>query len=282
MLDSLSKELGLKGTLHVLRHGFKCYGKTLRMAWFRPNTRMNPEAAESYARNRLTVARQVAFASVMKNADGKNRRCVIDVTLAVNGIPVVTAELKNPLTGQRAADAIRQYRNERDGRDLLFAFKKRALVHFAVDPDEVWMTTRLKGRETGFLPFNRGNGHRAGNPPAEGNWKTHYLWDEVLEADSLLEILQRFMHLEVKERKVRTDKWRAHRADGDDDLSALPPARLGPETGRSREGQRRGPELPDPALGRLRQIELDRMARAPAGQPARRAATRRCFTRWSW
>ena len=206
VLDSLSKELDLKGTLHVLRHGFKCYGKTLRMAWFRPNTRMNPEAAENYARNRLTVARQVAFASVMKRADGRNRRCVIDVTLAVNGVPVVTAELKNPLTGQRAADAMRQYEDERDGRDLLFAFKKRALVHFAVDPDEVWMTTRLKGRETVFLPFNRGNGHGAGNPPVEGNWKTHYLWDEVLEADSLLEILQRFMHLEVKESQVRTEK----------------------------------------------------------------------------
>ena len=206
VLDSLSKELELKGTLHVLRHGFKCYGKTFRMAWFRPNTRMNPVAAESYARNRLTATRQVAFTSVMKNADGKNRRCVIDVTLAANGIPVATAELKNPLTGQRAADAMRQYENERDGRDLLFAFKKRALVHFAVDPDEVWMTTELKGRETSFLPFNRGNGHGAGNPPDEGNWKTYYLWDEVLQADSLLEILQRFMHLEVTETQVRSDK----------------------------------------------------------------------------
>ena len=206
VLESLSKELELKGTLHVLRHGFKCYGKTFRMAWFRPNTRMNPEAAENYAANRLTVTRQVAFASVMKRADGKNRRCIIDVTFAVNGIPVVTAELKNPLTGQRAADAMRQYEDERDGRDLLFAFKKRALVHFAVDTDEVWMTTQLKGRETGFLPFNRGHGHGAGNPPVEGNWKTHYLWDEVLQADSLLEILQRFMHLEVKETQVRTDK----------------------------------------------------------------------------
>ena len=206
VLDGLSKELELKGTLHVLRHGFKCYGKTFRMAWFRPNTRMNTEAAENYARNRLTVTRQVAFTSVMKKADGKNRRCVIDLTLAVNGIPVLTAELKNPLTGQRAADGMRQYEDERDGRDLLFAFKTRALVHFAVDPDEVWMTTRLRGRETGFLPFNRGNGHGAGNPPVEGNWKTHYLWDEVLQADSLLEILQRFMHLEVTERQVRTDK----------------------------------------------------------------------------
>lgn len=206
VLDSLSKELELKGTLHVLRHGFKCYGKTFRMAWFRPNTTMNPEAAENYAKNRLTITRQVAFTSVMKKGDGKNRRCVIDVTLAVNGIPVVTAELKNPLTGQHASHAISQYRDERDGRDLLFDFKKRALVHFAVDPDEAWMTTRLAGRETNFLPFNRGNSHGAGNPPVEGNWKTHYLWDEVLQADSLLEILQRFMHLEVKEKQVKTGK----------------------------------------------------------------------------
>ena len=206
VLDSLAKELELKGTLHVLRHGFKCYGKTLRMTWFRPNTRMNPEAAANYAKNRLTITRQLAFTSAMKRADGKNRRCIIDVTLAVNGIPVVTAELKNPLTGQRAADAIRQYQDERDERDLLFAFKQRALVHFAVDPDEAWMTTRLKGKETHFLPFNRGNDHGAGNPPVAGNWKTHYLWDEVLQADSLLEILQRFMHLEVKETQVKTDK----------------------------------------------------------------------------
>ena len=206
VLDNLSKELDLKGTLYVLRHGFKCYGKAFRMAFFRPNTTMNPEAAENYARNRLTITRQVAFTSVMKRPDGKNRRCEIDVTLAVNGVPVVTAELKNPLTGQRAANAMRQYEDERDGRDLLFAFKKRALVHFAVDPDEVWMTTRLRGRETDFLPFNRGNDHGAGNPPVMGNWKTHYLWDEVLQADSLLEILQRFMHLEVKEKQVNTDK----------------------------------------------------------------------------
>lgn len=206
VLDSLAKELDIKGTLHVLRHGFKCYGKTFRLAYFRPNSGMNPEAAASHAANRLTITRQVAFTSVMKGADGKNRRCVIDVTLSLNGLPVATAELKNPLTGQRAADAVRQYCNARDERDLLFAFKKRALVHFAVDPDEVWMTTRLKGKETVFLPFNRGNNHGAGNPPVAGNWKTHYLWDEVLQADSLIDILQRFMHLEVKERQVKTDK----------------------------------------------------------------------------
>ena len=118
----------------MLRHGFKCYGKTLRLAYFRPNSGMNPEAAAHYAQNRLTITRQVAFTSVMKRPDGKHRRCIIDVTLAVNGLPVVTAELKNPLTGQRAADAMQQYQHDRDERDLLFAFKKRALVHFAVDP----------------------------------------------------------------------------------------------------------------------------------------------------
>lgn len=210
VLDNLAKELELKGTLHVLRHGFKCHGKTLRMAYFQPNTRMNPEAAAQFAKNRLTITRQLGFTSVMKKADGpdanRHRRCIIDVTLAVNGIPVVTAELKNPLTGQRAADAIDQYQTQRDERDLLFAFKKRALVHFALDPDEVWMTTRLQGKDTHFLPFNRSQDHSAGNPPVAGNWKTHYLWEEVLGATSLLEILQRFMHLEVKDKKITTDK----------------------------------------------------------------------------
>lgn len=206
VLGSLAKELEIKGTLHVLRYGFKCYGKTFRLAHFRPNSTMNPEAAAAYRQNRLTITRQVAFTSVIKKADGKNRRCIIDVTLSLNGLPVATIELKNPLTGQRAADAVTQYQSDRDERDLLFAFKKRALVHFAVDPDEVWMTTRLKGKETTFLPFNRGNNLGAGNPPVEDNWKTHYLWDEVLQGDSLMDILQRFMHLEVKERQVKIDK----------------------------------------------------------------------------
>ncbi|WP_150523134.1 type I restriction endonuclease subunit R [Roseibium sediminis] len=206
VLADLVKELNLKGSLHVLRHGFKSYGKSFRLAYFQPNSGMNPDAAALYSKNRLTVTRQVAFTSVLKKPGGGQRRCIIDVVLSVNGLPVVTVELKNPLTGQRAADAIKQYENDRDGRDLLFAFKKRALVHFAVDPDEAWMTTKLKGKETFFLPFNKGHNFGAGNPPIEGNWKTHYLWDEVLKADSLLDILQRFMHLEIKEKQVKTDK----------------------------------------------------------------------------
>jgi type I restriction enzyme R subunit len=205
VIDCLTKELASKGALGVLRHGFKCYGKELRLAYFQPNSGLNPDSAARYAANRLTITRQLAFAStVLKRPDGAPRTCVIDVVLSVNGLPVVTAELKNPLTGQRAEHACKQYMQDRDGRDPLFRFKERALVHFAVDPDEVRMTTELKGADTSFLPFNRGHASGAGNPPIEGNWKTHYLWDEVLRADSLLDILQRFMHLDVSERTVNT------------------------------------------------------------------------------
>ena len=206
VLSDFAKELETKGTLHVLRHGFRCYGKNLRLAYFRPNSGMNPETAALYAKNRLTITRQVAFTSVKQKPGGGNRRCILDVTLSINGLPVATAELKNHLTGQRASDARAQYMQDRDERDLMFKFKERALVHFAVDPDEVWMTTKLKGSETVFLPFNRGHDNGAGNPPAAGNWKTAYLWDEVLAAESFLDILQRFMHLEVKDRKITTDK----------------------------------------------------------------------------
>jgi type I site-specific restriction-modification system R (restriction) subunit len=205
IIDSLTKELASKGTLGVLRHGFKCYGKELRLAYFQPNSGMNPDAAARYAANRLTITRQVEFLSdVLKRPDGQKRKCILDVVLSVNGLPVVTVELKNPLTGQRAEDARKQYMTDRDGRDLLFRFKERALVHFAVDPDEAWMATELKGSDTYFLPFNRGHNHGAGNPPVEGNWRTHYLWDEVLARDSLLDILKRFMHLDVTERRVET------------------------------------------------------------------------------
>lgn len=205
VIDSVTKELASKGTLGVLRHGFKCYGKELRLAYFQPNSAMNPESGAQYIANRLTITRQLAFASqVLKRPDGMPRKCIIDVVLSVNGLPVVTVELKNPLTGQRAEDARKQYMLDRDGRDPLFRFRERTLVHFALDPDEAWMTTELKGAETISLPFNRGDNFGAGNPPVEGNWKTHYLWDEVLRADSLLDILQRFMHLDVSERTVDT------------------------------------------------------------------------------
>jgi type I restriction enzyme R subunit len=198
LLDSLVKELDSKGMLAVLREGFKCFGKTVRLAYFAPNTRMDPKAATRYAANRLSLIRQVNTKS----------GAIVDGVIAVNGLPVASLELKNPLSATRwnVWNAIRQYRFERDPQEKLFAFKRRCLVHFAVDTELVYMTTQLEGKDTYFLPFNRGHQHGAGNPPVEGDVRTRYLWREVLARDSLLDILARFVHLEVKEKTMTTDK----------------------------------------------------------------------------
>lgn len=199
LLDDLTKSMDTRGSLDVLRHGFKCYGEPVKAAYFKPATRMNPDELALYEKNRLTVVRQLLFKATSSQA--------LDLTLCLNGIPVVTAELKNPMTSQDVQHAMWQYRNDRDPNDLIFHFKKRALVHFAVDPDLVYMTTRLTGKSTYFLPFNKGDGMGAGNPPAEvGKYKTSYLWEEVWQRDSLLDILGRFMHLEVTETEVGARK----------------------------------------------------------------------------
>lgn len=200
LVTALAKELASKGALNVLRHGFKCFGKSFRLAYFAPNTGMNPEATSDYGKNRLRVYRQVHFSESKPELS-------LDVVLSVNGLPLVTMELKNPMTGQTVEHAKRQYRFDRDSREPIFAFKQRALVHFAVDPDLVFMTTRLAGKDTVFLPFNRGKNHAAGNPPAApGKYKTSYLWDEVLERDSLMDMLARFLHLQVEEKQAVTEK----------------------------------------------------------------------------
>lgn len=201
LLDSLTKELQSKGMLTVLRDGFKCFGKTVRTAYFAPNTGMDPSAKVLYDQNRLTIVRQVETKS----------GAIPDVILAVNGLPVVSIELKNPMTGQRVDHAKRQYREARDPNELLFAFKQRCLVHFAVDPDWVFMTTKLEGKDTHFLPFNLGHNHSAGNPPdGDGDVRTSYLWRTVLTKDSLLDILGRFLHLEVEEKTIATDQGLKH------------------------------------------------------------------------
>ena len=200
LLDSLSKAMASQGSLAVIRHGFKCLGKLVRVAYFAPAHGMNPDTEKAYAANRLTVTRQLHYSTKNENS--------LDVVLSLNGIPVVTAELKNPMTGQNVNHAKTQYRNDRDPRELIFEFKKRALVHFAVDPDLVFMTTRLSGKKTRFLPFNRGNGTGAGNRDNPNGYKTAYLWEQVWQRDSLLDILARFMHLEVEEKKVGGKKIR--------------------------------------------------------------------------
>lgn len=196
LLDDLCRALNSphEGCLSVLRHGFKCFGKLFRAAYFAPASHLNPETQRLYAANRLTITRQLRYSNRHGNT--------LDVVLSLNGIPLATGELKNPMTAQTWRHAVTQYKNDRDPIDLIFQFKKRALVHFAVDTDEVYMTTRLSGRSTHFLPFNRGRGTGAGNPDNPKGYKTAYLWEEVLGRHSFLDILSRFIHLQVNEKKL--------------------------------------------------------------------------------
>jgi type I restriction enzyme R subunit len=194
VLDNLLGALAARGSLDVLRHGFKCYGKQLALAYFAPAHGMNPATQALYESNRLTVTRQLRYSLASENS--------IDLVIGLNGLPVVTAELKNPMSGQTWRDAVWQYKTDRDPAETIFRFKARSLVHFAVDPDEVYMTTRLAGKATSFLPFNKGDGTAAGNPANPDGYKTAYLWEQVLARDSLMDILGRFLHLETDEKML--------------------------------------------------------------------------------
>ncbi|MBP9149893.1 MAG: type I restriction endonuclease subunit R [Rhodoferax sp.] len=198
VLDHLCKELETKGMLKVLRQGFKCYGKKLRVAVFAPNNALNPDTLALFEQNVLSVTRQLFYSEAHTKS--------LDLVLFLNGLPIATVELKNPLSGQTVEDAKKQYKRDRDPRELLFEFKKRALVHFAVDQDQVFMATRLSGDKTHFLPFNLGDHGHAGNPAAaDGGYRTAYLWREVWQRASLLDILGRFMHLQEVEKRILTD-----------------------------------------------------------------------------
>ncbi len=201
VVGTVAGNLDARGTLECLRHGVTDRGVKLRLAFFRPATGLNPETHALYAKNVLTVTRQVRYSE-------KQPGLSVDLLLAVNGLPVATAELKNPFTGQTVADAQKQYREDRDPKEPLFAFKKRSLVHFAVDPDEVYMTTRLDSKKTVFLPFNRGRAGGRGNPENTNGYKTAYLWEAVWERESWLDILSRFMHSESREKVVAGQKVR--------------------------------------------------------------------------
>ena len=197
LIKALNQELNIKGSLNVLRNGFRVANRTAKMVYFAPNSSLNETSQQQYNANIVKITRQVITEY--------NER--IDMVISVNGIPVSTIELRNEMsaTGWTVEDAIHQYRTERNQQGKLFEFKKRALVHFAVDTQEVYMTTKLEGEGTRFLPFNRGFNDGKGNPLVENDVRTAYLWREVLRKDSLMELIGRFLHLSREERKIRTD-----------------------------------------------------------------------------
>lgn len=197
VLKRLAEVMDKDGSLSVLRHGFKNVNARFDMCQFKPAQQMNPETLAWYGKVRVRVMRQVHYCLSNQNS--------IDLVVFVNGIPVATLELKTDFT-QSVQDAIGQYRYDRPVKDPatkreepLLAFKRRSLVHFAVSTDEVWMTTKLEGKETRFLPFNLGNDGGKGNPPNPDGYRTSYLWERVLDRDAWLDILGRFVHLEKKQ-----------------------------------------------------------------------------------
>jgi type I restriction enzyme R subunit len=201
-LKRLAKVLDEEGTLGVLRNGFKAVGAggaEFRMVQFRPAHGLNPDIEERYRANRLRVVRQVHYSTKNQNS--------IDLVLFLNGLPVATIEVKTQFT-QSIEDAKAQYRNDRDPKnEPLLTFKRGALVHFALSTEEIAMTTRLAGTKTYFLPFNKGNQRRAGNPPNPNGYDTHYLWDEILVPEMWLRIVGSFIQLERKREKQPDGKF---------------------------------------------------------------------------
>lgn len=181
--ERLVSELRSRGTLDVLRKGIKTYGCTFKLAYFPPPNRMNYETLKLYAGNIFSEVRQLRFSE--KSGES------IDLALFLNGLPIFTAELKNPFTGQNVQDAMKQYQ-ARDMHEPLFAFG-RVLAHFAVDPDLLYMTTHLLGAGTKFLPFNQGKNGGAGNPPSWQGFSTAYLWEQIWAQESVLNLIQQFI-----------------------------------------------------------------------------------------
>ncbi|ACU34917.1 type I restriction endonuclease subunit R [Actinosynnema mirum] len=191
----LDQAIATDGVLHVLRKGVKDRGVRIRVAYFKPSLVASDAVLNDYRANRLTVVRELEYAAKQAN---KGHR--LDLTLFLNGIPLATAELKNPLTGQGVEHAKEQYRHDRDATELIFS--RRVIANFAVDPDLVFVATELRGAKTRFLPFNTGsNGPGqpggAGNPPSTsfGRHTTSYLWEQVWQWDNWLDLLERFVHL---------------------------------------------------------------------------------------
>lgn len=183
----------MNGVLDVLRHGFKHRGVSFKVCYFMPESSLNQTDAENYKQNIFHCIRQWHYSAANKNS--------VDMILAVNGIPVFAFELKNQFTGQSVENAKHQWKTDRDPREICFQFNKRILAYFCVDLNQAWMTTKLAGEHTYFLPFNQGS-NGAGNDGGKGNpanpdgYPTDYLWKKVFQADSMMDIIQKFISLQ--------------------------------------------------------------------------------------
>ena len=199
--QTLLKTMNDRGTLWVLRHGFRFGGQTFKVAFFKPANDLNPDTMAQYNANQLTITRQARC--------HPNTGHTVDLLFALNGIPLATCELKNPMTGQSWEDAVRQYQTDRDPNAPLFKERKRAVVHFAADYDQIHMATTLDRDKTRFLPFNMGDAPGdlrcgAGNPANPDGYNTDYFWKEILEPDRFLEIIGYYMFVEETKQKEYT------------------------------------------------------------------------------
>lgn len=182
-LDRLRGEIAKRGIIDVLRKGIKVYPADLIMFYMTP-TEKNVKAKEMFDKNIFSVTRQLMYSK-------DNTRLALDLAVFINGLPVITCELKNSLTKQNVDDAVYQYQTDRDPKELLFQFK-RCMVHFAVDDSQVKFCTKLSGKKSWFLPFNKGYNDGAGNPPNESGIKTDYLWKDILTKLELANIIENY------------------------------------------------------------------------------------------
>ena len=202
----LVREIQRRGTVDVLRRGVKDSGCYFQLAYFKPATSLNPEHLELYGKNIFSVIRQCRYSQV-------ETRDAIDLVLFLNGMPIFTLELKNHLTNQTVENAKEQYREDRPPKNEPLLQFGRCLAHFAVDDDEVWMTTKLEGKRTRFLPFNRGYMGGAGNPPNPDGYASAYLWEDVFATDSVLELVGSFIHIENGDQRAKLIFPRYHQRD---------------------------------------------------------------------
>lgn len=197
-LNRLQGEITKNGIIEVLRRGIKIYPVSLDLFYLTPSQE-NVTAKELYNKNIFSVTRQLMYSR-------DNTKLALDFVIFINGLPIITFELKNRLTKQNVDDAVYQYQTDRDPRELLFNFG-RCMVHFAVDDNEVKMCTKLDGKKSWFLPFNKGYKDGAGNPPNPDGIKTDYLWKEILVKDELANIIENYAQIvEVKDKETKKVK----------------------------------------------------------------------------